>query len=102
VNNTRADKLDSFMWRYSFAKRRCLMPVTQFAEAEGDAGNKIRTWFALPDEPVFAVAGIWADLPSNRSAHQSATGDAQPAELVRRPISVHEPLRTNMALCGAA
>jgi putative SOS response-associated peptidase YedK len=58
VNNKRADKLDSFMWRYSFAERRCLMPVIEFAEAEGEAGNKTRTWFALPDEPVFAVAGI--------------------------------------------
>jgi putative SOS response-associated peptidase YedK len=49
VNNTRADKLDSYMWRYSFAERRCLIPVTEFAEAEGEAGNKTRTWFALPD-----------------------------------------------------
>jgi putative SOS response-associated peptidase YedK len=61
VNNTRGDKLDSFMWRYSFAERRCLIPVTEFAEAEGEKGAKTRTWFALPDEPVFAVAGIWRD-----------------------------------------
>jgi putative SOS response-associated peptidase YedK len=26
INNARADKLDSFMWRYSFAERRCLIP----------------------------------------------------------------------------
>lgn len=25
VNNTRSDKLDSFMWRYSFTERRCLI-----------------------------------------------------------------------------
>lgn len=25
VNNARADKLDSFMWRFSFAERRCLL-----------------------------------------------------------------------------
>ena len=61
VNNTRADKLDSFMWRYSFHERRCLIPVTQFAEAEGEKGAMTRTWFALPDEPLFAVAGIWRD-----------------------------------------
>ena len=36
VNNTRADKLDSFMWRYSFQERRCLIPISQLAEAEGD------------------------------------------------------------------
>ena len=56
VNNTRADKLDSFMWRYSFAERRCLIPVTQFAEAEGERGAKTRTWFSLPDQDVFACA----------------------------------------------
>ncbi len=61
VNNVRADKLDSFMWRYSFAERRCLIPVTEFAEAEGEKGSKTRTWFSLPDEEVFAVAGIWRD-----------------------------------------
>lgn len=61
VNNTRADKLDSFMWRFSFAERRCLIPVTEFAEAEGEKGSKTRTWFSLPDRDVFAVAGIWRD-----------------------------------------
>jgi putative SOS response-associated peptidase YedK len=61
VNNARADKLDSFMWRYSFAERRCLIPVSKFAEAEGATGSKNRTWFFLPDQDVFAVAGIWRD-----------------------------------------
>jgi putative SOS response-associated peptidase YedK len=61
VNNARTDKLDGFMWRYSFAERRCLIPVTEFAEAEGEKGSKTRTWFSLPDQPVFAVAGIWRD-----------------------------------------
>ncbi|KHL24987.1 hypothetical protein PK98_14185 [Croceibacterium mercuriale] len=59
VNNARTDKLDSFMWRYSFQERRCLIPVTEFAEAEGEKGAMTRTWFALPDQPTFAVAGIW-------------------------------------------
>ena len=61
VNNTRADKLDSFMWRFSFQERRCLIPVTEFAEAEREKGVKTRTWFALPELPLFAVAGIWRD-----------------------------------------
>ena len=61
VNNTRADKLDSFMWRFSFQERRCLIPVTQFAEAEGEKGSKTRTGFAVPDEPLLAVAGIWRE-----------------------------------------
>ena len=63
VNNARADKLDGFMWRYSFAERRCLIPVSAFAEAEGEKGAKTRTWFTLPDQDVFAVAGLWRDTP---------------------------------------
>lgn len=61
VNNARADKLDNFMWRNSFAERRCLIPVTEFAEAEGERHAKNRTWFALLDQDVFAVAGLWRD-----------------------------------------
>lgn len=63
VNNARADKLDGFMWRYSFQERRCLIPVNAFAEAEGEKGAKTRTWFSLPDEEVFAIAGLWRDTP---------------------------------------
>ena len=67
VNNARADKLDGCMWRYSFAERRCLIPLSAFAEAEGEKGAKTRTWFTLPPEDygqdVFAVAGLWRDTP---------------------------------------
>ncbi len=59
VNNTRADKLDSFFWRYSFQERRCLIPLTAWAEAEGPRGGKTRTWLNLPDQTIFACAGIW-------------------------------------------
>ncbi len=59
VNNARTDKLDSFMWRYSFEERRCLIPLTAWAEATGEGGSKTRTWISLPDAEIFAVAGIW-------------------------------------------
>lgn len=61
VNNTRTDKLKSFFWRYSFEERRCLVPVTAFAEAEGPKGAMTRTWISIPGEPLFAVAGIWRE-----------------------------------------
>jgi putative SOS response-associated peptidase YedK len=61
VNNTRTDKLESGFWRPSFLARRCLIPVTSFAEADGEKGSKTPTWFSLPDEDVFAAAGIWRD-----------------------------------------
>jgi len=76
VNNARADKLDSFMWRYSFAKRRCLIPVTKFAEAEGEKGKMTRTWFSLPDRDMFAVAGIWRNTDEWGSAYSMVMTDA--------------------------
>jgi putative SOS response-associated peptidase YedK len=59
VNNARDDKLTTPMWRQSFEKRRCLIPVSQWAEAEGPAGKMTRTWYSLHGEDLFAVAGIW-------------------------------------------
>ena len=56
VNNARTDKLDGGFWRPSFQARRCLIPITEFCEAEGERGAKTRTWFALPNDEVFAVA----------------------------------------------
>jgi putative SOS response-associated peptidase YedK len=76
INNARADKLDGFMWRYSFIERRCLIPVTEFAEAEGAKGAKTRTWFALPDKDVFAVAGIWRDTPEWGPAYSMVMTEA--------------------------
>ncbi len=76
VNNARADKLHSFMWRYSFEERRCLVPVSEFAEAEGAKGAKTRTWLSLPDRPVFAVAGIWRDTPEWGPAYSMVMTEA--------------------------
>ena len=59
VNNARTDKLDSFFWKHSFAERRCLIPVTAWAEAEGPKGSKTRSWLSLPDSELFACAGVW-------------------------------------------
>lgn len=61
VNNARTDKLDSFFWSQSFAQRRCLIPLTAWAEAQGAKGAKTRTWMACPDAGLFAVAGVWRD-----------------------------------------
>jgi len=50
--------------------------VTAFAEAEGPKGAKTRIWFSLPDEPVFAVAGIWRDTPEWGPAYSMVLTDA--------------------------
>jgi putative SOS response-associated peptidase YedK len=59
VTNVR--NLASPFWRSALADaaRRCLVPVTQFCEWEGEKGAKIKRWFSVPSLPVFAFAGIW-------------------------------------------
>jgi putative SOS response-associated peptidase YedK len=59
VNNARTDKLSTFFWRDSFGERRCLIPLTGWAEAQGAKGRMTRTWLSLPDTALFAAAGVW-------------------------------------------
>lgn len=59
VTNARDDKLLTPFWRDSLARRRCLIPVTQWAEPQGPSGRMTRSWYSLPDSPVMAVAGLW-------------------------------------------
>ncbi|MCL9983317.1 MAG: SOS response-associated peptidase [Erythrobacter sp.] len=59
VNNARTDKLETFFWRHSFEERRCLIPLTGWAEAQGTKGRMTRTWLSLSDAPLFAAAGVW-------------------------------------------
>ncbi|WP_086608140.1 SOS response-associated peptidase [Erythrobacter donghaensis] len=59
VNNARSDKLQTGFWRHAFHKRRCLIPLSAWAEAQGARGRMTRTWLSLPGAPLFAVAGVW-------------------------------------------
>ena len=59
VTNAREDKLATAFWRDSFARRRCLIPVSQWAEPRGEARRMTRSWYGLPDSDLFAVAGLW-------------------------------------------
>lgn len=62
---TNVRNLASPMWRSALADpaRRCLVPVTAFSEwsaaPDPQTGRKRKHWFDLPDEPLFAFAGLW-------------------------------------------
>jgi len=59
VTNMRDDKTGSPFWADSFRCRRCLVPVTSFAEPKGRRPATWH-WFALgEDRPLFAFAGVW-------------------------------------------
>ena len=76
VNNARTDKLDSFFWRSSFEQRRCLIPVTAWAEAEGPKGAKTRSWLSRPDAELFAVAGVWRESEEWGAVYSMVMTDA--------------------------
>ncbi len=59
VTSSREDKHLSPFWRTSFAARRCLVPVSAWAEPVGEKGHMTRCWYALPGDQPFAVAGLW-------------------------------------------
>jgi len=45
---------------------RCLIPVTHFAEAEGQKGSKTRTWFNVKGRPDPIVLRFGEDDKRNR------------------------------------
>jgi putative SOS response-associated peptidase YedK len=59
VTNVR--NLASGFWRNMLSNpaNRCLVPVTEFAEPEGEVGSKVWRWFSLPSAPIFSFAGVW-------------------------------------------
>ncbi len=61
VNNVSKKQLDSALWRESFAKRRCLIPLDAFAITNVLHGQIIQKWIAIADRPMFACAGVWRD-----------------------------------------
>jgi len=76
VNNARSDKLGTAFWRDSFAHRRCLIPLTAWAEAEGPKGAMTRTWLTLPGGEPIAVAGLWRLTPEWGEAFSMVMVDA--------------------------
>jgi putative SOS response-associated peptidase YedK len=72
---------------------RCLIILTHFANPDGIAGAKTRTWFSVKDEPILAWAGFWrntrefgpvyAGMTMAANAAIPPTNDRMPALLER-------------------
>jgi putative SOS response-associated peptidase YedK len=78
VTNAREDKLHTAFWRDSFAHRRCLIPVSAWAEAEGEPGRMTRTWYGLPDCTAIAVAGLWRATAEWGQAYSMVMANGHP------------------------
>ncbi|MBM3594739.1 MAG: SOS response-associated peptidase [Alphaproteobacteria bacterium] len=78
VTNAREDKLTTPFWKASFKSRRCLVPVSAWAEAEGEKGRMTRTWYGLPGVEPFAVAGLWRPTAEWGEAYTMVMVDGSP------------------------
>ncbi len=76
VNNARTDKLDTGFWRHAFHNRRCLIPLTAWAEAQGTKVSMTRTWLSLPDSELFACAGVWRESDEFGPAYSMVMTDS--------------------------
>jgi putative SOS response-associated peptidase YedK len=61
VNNIADLRKSSWIGNARKPEWRCLIPLTGFAEAEGEKGSKTRTWLSIRDQPLFAWAGLWRE-----------------------------------------
>lgn len=79
VNNARGDdqRYNPF-WRESFHERRCLIPVSQWAEAYGEAGSMCKAWYRPMGQELFAVAGIWRPTDEWADAYSMVMVPASP------------------------
>ena len=68
---------------------RCLIPVTEFAEAEGEKGSKTRTWFRVKGQPIFAWGGLWRESAEWGAVYSGAMTDCNEAI---RPVHDRMPV----------
>ena len=72
--------------------RRCLIPVSQWAEPQGQPRQMTRSWYGLPDANLFAVAGLWRPTAEWGDCYTLVMVDssAQMAEVHdRMPVILH-------------
>ena len=89
INNARTDKLKSPVWEEAFAKRRCLVPISEFYEWQPlPFAKKQPHAFRHPEEDEWLwVAGLWE--PSDRYGGCYAT-------LTTNPSAAMEPIHDRM------
>jgi len=92
VTNAREDKLHTPFWRDSFVRRRCLIPVDGWAEAEGRKGRMTRTWYGIDGQETFAVAGLWRATQEWGQAYTMVMVDACP-----QMVDVHDRMPVVLA-----
>ena len=58
---------------------RCLIPITHFANPDGDPGEKTRAWFSVQNQPITAWAGFCRNTPEFGPVYAGMTMTANQA-----------------------
>ena len=86
--NVRAETImEKRMFKYSFQKRRCLVPASGFYEWMGERGSKIPYYFHLKDRELFAFPGIyenWVSEDEQSRIYSVAFATTTPNQTVER------------------
>ena len=84
--NAKAETLTTNkMWQDSFLRRRCLVPVDTFIEWRKDGKRRLPYVFAMKDDSLFALGGVWRRWRSpdrNHNMDTFAIITVEPNELV--------------------
>lgn len=110
---TNVRNLSLRQWRVLAEKpeNRCIVPLTEFCEftpekhdlGDGKPPLKGEMWFAVPDQPVFAVAGFWQHTEAGAS-YAMVTCDPNPLVAPIHPkamITILDPADVDTWLRGS-
>jgi putative SOS response-associated peptidase YedK len=59
INAQSERMLEQGMWQESFLQRRCLVPADTFIEWRRDGKARVPFVFAMKDDSLFALGGVW-------------------------------------------
>ncbi|PZU05388.1 MAG: DUF159 family protein [Sphingobium sp.] len=73
--------LTNRMWEQMVVdpRYRCIIPISHFANPDGAAGRKTRTWFSVKGQPVMAWAGFCRNIIDYGPVYAGMTMTANPA-----------------------
>ncbi len=68
---------------------RCLIPASALGQPDGPKGWMTRTWFTIPDWPVFALAGFCRNVPEWGAVYAAMTGESN---ALVKPLNDRTPI----------
>jgi putative SOS response-associated peptidase YedK len=99
--NARAETVaDKPTYREAFKRKRCLIPATGFYEWQAAAGHKTPHHIRLPEDELFAFAGLWDHWDKDGDGFDSCSIIVTGANATMRPIHERMPVILNPAHYG--